>query len=351
MPNIYDVARRAKVSTATVSKVLSNTPYVSQDTRQRVLDAVHELGYSPSLAARSLTGNRTFVIGLAIPYDPDYLFSDPFLLQLICGVEGVANERDYNLLFSTARQSDPRSAYTRILRTGYVDGVITYESIMSEEPSRQLEKTGIKRVTIGYPLQDAENSGHFANAIHSDDYNGALEATNHLISLGHRRIGVINGPANFMVAMDERLRGYREGLAKHGLEFDPALLNYGDFTMESGYQAARPLLQLSPRPSAIFSFNDRMALGAIRCAKELGLNVPRDLSVVGFDDIEMAVAAEPPLTTIRQSAIELGQTAAHKLFGLINNESEPFDQIVLPTKFIVRSSTAPCPLTVLTNND
>jgi DNA-binding LacI/PurR family transcriptional regulator len=340
MANIYDVARRAKVSTATVSKVLSNTPYVSLETRQRVLEAVRELGYIPSLAARSLTGNRTFVIGLAIPYDPDYLFDDPFLLQIIRGVEEVANDRDYNLLFSTARQADPQSAYTRLLRSGYVDGVITLETFIGSEPSRKLEESGFARVTIGYPVQTAGDNRRVANAIHSDDYSGALEATRHLLALGHRRIAIINGPAHFMMAMEERLQGYRDGLAEYRLEIEPALMTNGDFTVESGYLAARTLLQLSPRPSAIFSFNDRMALGALRYARELGLNIPGDLSVVGFDDV-VALAADPPLTTVHQSGVEMGKMAAQKLFGLINNEIEPFDQIILPIEFIIRGSTGP----------
>lgn len=341
MANIYDVARRAKVSTATVSKVLSNTPYVSDPTKQRVLEAVRELGYSPSLVARSLTGNRTFVIGLYIPYEPNYLFNDPFLLGVIRGVEEAANEYDYNLLFSTARHSNPQSAYTRLLRSGYVDGLVVYETVASEDLEHKLQQSGIPRVAIGYPRPPKDENSTATGAVHSNDYAGALQATRHLLSLGHRRIGIINGPANFMVAMEERLRGYRDGLAEYGLEFDPTLMTHGDYTLESGYPAGKYLLELSPRPTAIFSFNDRMAVGALRYAHELGLSIPQDLSMVGFDDVEIAQAVNPPLTTVRQPAVDIGQTAAHKLFSLINNESEPFKEVVLPIEFILRGSTGP----------
>jgi len=337
MATIYDVARRAKVSTATVSKVLSNTPYVSDTTKERVLEAVQELSYSPRLAARSLSGNRTFVIGLAIPYAPDYLFNDPFLLQVIRGVEEIANERDYNLLFSTALRSNPQSAYNRLLQHGYVDGVITLETAVGSEPSRKLEASGIARVTIGYPVSLDAAPNRLANAIHCDDYRGALEATQHLLALGHRHIGLISGPANFMMAIDERLRGYRDGLQAYNSPFQPELVAYGDFTLESGYSAAQKLLPLSP--TAIFSFNDRMAMGAMRYAREVGLSVPDQLSLVGFDDVDLAKATEPGLTTVRQPAVNLGQIAAQKLLSLIAHESEAFDEVVLPVELIIRGST------------
>src|SRR5262249_35266980 len=155
-------------------KVLSNTPYVSEQTKQRVLEAVRELGYSPSLVARSLTGNRTYVIGLYIPYEPNYLFNDPFLLQVIRGVEEIANERDYNLLFATARHSNPQSAYTRLLRTGYVDGLIILETVASEELEHKLTQSTLPRVAIGYPRPTKNETGQATGAIHSNDYAGAF---------------------------------------------------------------------------------------------------------------------------------------------------------------------------------
>ncbi|HEX2914922.1 MAG TPA: LacI family DNA-binding transcriptional regulator [Chloroflexia bacterium] len=336
MANIYDVARLAKVSTATVSKVLSNTPYVSAQTKERVLKAVRELQYTPSLAARGLTGNRTYVLGLVIPYDPEYLFADPFLLEVIRGVESVANENDYNVLLSMAKKSDQRSAYTRLLRTGYVDGAITVETFEGDAAGRELEERGLPRVSIGY-----RDSVKPINLVHSDDYRGAYEAVNHLLSLGHRRIGVISGPANFMGAMNERLRGVKDALAAYGQNLDEKLLTYGDFTLESGYAACEPLLENPERPTAIFAMNDRMAAGAMRRIREHGLTIPADISLVGFDDVPLTVLVEPALTTIRQPGVEQGRVAAQKLFELINNDIQQFDPVTLPVSLIVRESTAP----------
>lgn len=341
MANIYDVAKRAKVSTATVSKVLSNTPYVSEPTRARVLEAVKALDYSPSLAARALTHNRTFIVGLVIPYDPNYLFSDPFLLEIIRGVDEAVTEFDYNLLLSTAAkngtaQTNQRSAYARLLRTGYVDGAITIETFEGDEPAHQLEAAGLPRVSVGY-LGAAASS----NVVHSDDYGGSLNIVRHLLEQGHRRIGVISGPANFMGAMDERIRGYQDALKEYNLEYNPELVTYGDFTIESGYEAAKQLLALEPRPTAFFGMNDRMAIGAIRKAQEFGLRVPEDLSVTGFDDVALATAINPPLTTVRQNGFGIGYTAATQLFKLIDNQVKSFDSVVLPAELILRSSTAP----------
>ena len=334
MANIYDVARRAQVSTATVSKVLSNTPYVSSQTKERVLEAVRELKYTPSLAARGLTRNRTFVLGLVIPYDPDDLFSDPFLLEVIRGVERSANDNDYNVLLSMAKKNDQRSAYTRLLRSGYIDGAVTVETFEGDEVARQLEEHGMPRVSIGY-----RDGAHPINSVHSDDYRGAFEAVDHLLKLGHRRIGIISGPAQFMGAMDERMRGAREALAAYDLQPDPALLTFGDFTVESGYRASQPLLQAQSRPTALFIMNDRMAAGAMRFARELGLNIPADLSVVGFDDVPLTVLVEPPLTTIRQPSVELGRVAAQQLFELINRTQTQFEPIVLPVELVIRGTT------------
>jgi DNA-binding LacI/PurR family transcriptional regulator len=336
MATIYDVARRANVSTTTVSKVLSNTPYVSARTKERILEAMRELQYAPSLAARGLTGNRTYVLGLVVPYDPDYLFGDPHLLEVIRGVEATANDYDYNLLLSVARKSDQRSAYTRLLRTGYMDGAITVETFEGDEAAKLLEERGLSRVSVGY-----REGSHPINTVHANDYLGAYEAVNHLLSLGHRRVGIVSGPPHFMGAMEERLRGARDALATYQLELDPALITYGDFTVESGYRAAVALLEATHRPTAIFAMNDRMGAGVMRRARENGLNLPTDLSLIGFDDVPLTTLIEPPLTTIRQPSYELGKVAAQKLFELINNDLEQFEPIVLPVELIIRGSTAP----------
>jgi DNA-binding LacI/PurR family transcriptional regulator len=335
MANIYDVARLAKVSTTTVSKVLSNTPYVSAATRQRVLDAMRELHYSPSLAARGLTNNRTYVIGLIVAHDPDYAFKDPFVLEIIHGIAAAANDHDYDVLLSTSRKnSSQRRSYDRVLRTGYVDGVVTLEGFEGGIDDQELAERRIPRVSIGY-REDRQD----INSIRSDDWQGAYQAIKYLLALGHRRLGLISGPRSFVGAIDARLEGMRAALAEYGLAVDTCLMSYGDFSIESGYQATASLLESPERPTAIFAMNDRMALGAMRRARELGLHIPTDLSLVGFDDIVLAQESDPPLTTIRQFPTELGCRATQYLFSLINNEVEQFATVVMPVELVIRSST------------
>jgi len=331
--NIYDVARLANVSTTTVSKVLSDTPYVSAKTKLRVLEAMRELQYSPSLAARGLTNNRTYVLGLIIPHEADYSFKDPFLLEIIRGVESVASQNDYNILLSMSKKTAHRNSYDRFLRTGYVDGVITVETLKGELDEQELATSAIPRVSAGY----REDQQHI-NAVHCDDRQGGYKVTKHLLELGHRLIGVISGPTNFIGAMDERLQGTRLAMAEYGLELDASFVHCGDFSIESGSTAAEPLLSRKPRPTAIFAMNDRMALGAISKARALGLRVPDDLSIVGFDDLPLTSAIEPPLTTVRQSPVEMGKIATQRLFALINHEVEQFESEVVPVELIVRGS-------------
>ena len=335
MANIYDVARLARVSTTTVSKVLSNTPYVSEKTKQRVLDAMHDLQYSPNLAARGLTNNRTYVLGLIIPHDPDYSFKDPFLLEIIRGVESVASNNEYNVLLSMSKKSSHRMTYDRFLRTGYVDGIVTVETMKGELDEQELAESGIARVSAGY-REDRQN----INSVNCDDRRGGYEVTKHLLELGHRRIGVISGPANFIGAMEGRLEGACDALEEYGLTLHPDLLTYGDFSIESGFRAAEPLLQGGHRPTAIFSMNDRMALGAISKARELGLHVPNDLSVVGFDDIPLTSVIDPPLTTIRQFPSEMAKIATQHLLTMITHGVERFASEVIPIELVIRGSTA-----------
>ncbi len=337
MATIYDVARLANVSITTVSKVLSNTPYVSARSKQRVQEAMRQLNYSPNLAARGLSNKHTYVIGLIVPSDPDTSFHDPFLLEIIRGVESTANTNDYNVLLSMSKQTNRRSAYRRFLHTGYIDGLVTVETYQGEINDKELDEHGIPRVSAGY-REDLRP----INTVHCDDRLGAYQAVSYLLSLGHRRIGIISGPKNFVVAIEARLQGVREALAEGGAEFDQRLVSYGDFTTESGYRAAQALLTLPERPSAIFAMNDRMAVGAMRYAREQGLRIPEDLSLIGFDDVPLTTIVEPPLTTIRQFPNMIGKTAADRLFALINGELETFPTIVLPVELVVRGTTRKC---------
>lgn len=335
MATIYEVAMRAGVSPATVSKVLSNKPYVSAATRARVEQAIAELNYVPSRTARGLSVGRAFILGLLVPSAPDQIFADPHLLECMRGIEAIANTRDYNLLLSTSRTpADAASAGKRLLRSNIIDGAIVVETLGLHEFSAALGQQPYPWVVIGYPLTGAQA------AIHAADYDGAVCAMQHLLSLGHRRIGIVSGHER-PFALDERLRGVRAALEQAGMPFDPALFAMmDDLRFEDGYAAGCRLLERSDRPGAIFALTDRLALGVLRRAAELGLETPGDLSLVGFDDIAPAAYATPPLTTVRQPGFALGEAAAQAIFTLLDG-GQPAATTVIATELIIRGSTAP----------
>lgn len=333
---IKDVAAYAGVSYQTVSRVINDNINVTDKTRLRVQEAIEALNFRPSLAARSLPSHRSYVIGLIIPYAADYLFRDPHLLAQISGIDAEANAHGYNLLLSTAANSSSGlEAYERFVRNQMADGALVYETGSSRAGNELLLKQNYPVVSLGYDLNNPT-----AYFVHSDDYTGAAEATRHLLAKGHRRIGIINGPKTGAVAaMQQRLRGHQQALAEANLHFDPALLVYGDYTRPSGQLATQKLLALPAPPTAIFSFNDRMAMGSVRALQAAGFRVPEDVAIVGFDDIPTAADFNPALTTVGQPAQQMGQAAAQMLFKLINGEAVQEREVVLPANLIIRQSS------------
>lgn len=337
MATIDEVAERAGVTRGTVSKVLSGTYNASSRTRAKVEQAAAELGYRPNLAARALSKGRTFVVGLLIPYDPDQLFADPHLLDIIRGVEAAANSRDYNVLLSTAhRPNDPTSAYSRVLRSKYVDGMVVIEGPDMLGIAEQLKQQPSPWVISGYAPTGSE-----AYSVHADDPAITAKLTDHLLALGHRRIGVISSELR-LAAFDKRLEGFHLALHDHDLACDPGLIVFGDMSVESGYRAAEQLLARPEPPTAIWALNDRMALGALQWAREHGVRVPADLSIAGFDDISAAALSDPPLTTVRLPSYQEGQAAIELVFQLLDGETLP-REVIVPTDVIVRGSTGAAP--------
>jgi DNA-binding LacI/PurR family transcriptional regulator len=329
MATIYEVAERAGVSTATISKVLSGKGSVSGATRERIFQAISELGYVPSQRARALTKGRSFIVGLLVPYSSDQFFDDPHLMACMRGIEQIANEHDYNLLLSTARSP---SDCAKLLRSSVIDGAIVIETSDNPLFVAALGTQPYPWVAIGYPL------GPGGRVVHADDRAGARQMAAHLLELGHRRIAVIDSSPRPR-AIDERLAGVQEVLAAQGLGLDPEYIVTGDFSEESGYAAASVLLARPTPPTAIFALNDRMAFGALRRARELGIAVPTQLSVAGFDDIPAARASVPPLTTVHQPGESLGTASAHALFALLDGDGAA-EPDVIPTTLVIRESTA-----------
>ncbi len=330
---LEEIAKLAGVSRSTVSRVVNDHPHVRDQVRERVWQVVRETGYQPHAAARSLVTRRTRVVGVIIPEAVTTLFTDPFFPLLLCGVTETCNAHRYYLMLSLF--NDPagqEEMYRRVVRSGHLDGVIVASTRLDDPIVSKLLREGMPFVIVGcYPDEHV-------NYVDVDNIGGAQMAVEHLIRLGHRRIATITGPLN-MIAGRDRLLGYRQALAAHQLQVDEALILEGDFTETSGQVAARRLLALSA--TAVFAASDIMAVGALKALREAGLQIPHDLALVGFDDVPLATAVEPALTTVHQPIERLGSMAADLLLNLLEHppdERAPAHKIILPCKLAIRDS-------------
>jgi LacI family repressor for deo operon, udp, cdd, tsx, nupC, and nupG len=327
MSNIREIAKIAGVSTATVSRALSHPERVSEKTRQKVKDAMAKVDYRPNMMARNFRSARSYTILVLVPN-----IANPFFATLIRGVENVAQKHGYSVLLGDTRDNEKNeSDYLSLVETKQADGVI---QLLPHTPNATLPPNHIPTVNAAgcegtpYPTVRIDNSA------------AAKTVIDYLVSIGHRRIGVITGLKDNRHSID-RLIGYKQSLAEAGIELDSQLIVEGGFTLASGQAAAKEVLRMEKRPSAVFCMNDDMAIAAIQTFKSSGLNVPGDISVAGFDNIEYSKHTDPPLTTIEQPAIEMGKLAALKLLELIDVKELPQTEYVLPYEFIVRESTAP----------
>lgn len=338
---IYEVAAQAGVSISTVSKVLSNTARVNNTTREKVLKAVELLNYVPSLAAKGIANGRTSIIGCVVPFTPSQLLNDPHLQGNICGIQEALNARDYSLLPATASQEhSPSSSYERLLRSRYIDGAIVMETQESKSLNlhNQLANQRYPWVMLGYPVGMVP-----CYCVHADDLQGAQRMTEHLLKLGHTRIGILT-VKDGAYAFSERFRGFRQMLNHYKVNFDERMVAYcEDCTTEGAYKVVANLFESPERPTAIFALNDRMALGAVKWTQAHGLRIPDDLTVVGFDDIPLAAVSNPPLTTVKQPSVAMGIEAVNLLFTLIDKGQTVSSRIVVNTELIVRGTSGTVP--------
>lgn len=328
MPTIQEVARKAGVSPTTVSHVINNSRVVSAETRLRVEAAMEELHYRPNALARSLRRGQTHTLGLILPD-----ISNPFFAEIGHSIETAAFEQGYSvILCNTEGDLDKEDLYVDVLSKKQVDGMIFVAAGDQTDSLRALLRHEVPVVVVDRDLPEVE-----VDAVLADSRQGGYLATQHLIALGHRRIGCIAGPFH-LTPSAQRVTGYREALLDAHLLADDDLIKRGDFHPESGYRAARSLLERRDAPAAIFACNDLMALGALRAAAESGRQVPADLAIVGFDDIELASYTSPPLTTIAQPKADLGRLAVQWLIEHIADKSRPARRELLPTRLIVRGT-------------
>ncbi|BBA95679.1 putative LacI family transcriptional regulator [Actinacidiphila reveromycinica] len=333
-PTLRTVAAEAGVSHQTVSRVINGDPTVTEPIRDRVLSAMRALGYRPSAGARALASGRTEVVGVVLPHNPGFAFSNDHLIRLVQGADQELTTRGYGLLLSTREvPDDPASAYRRFVQRRQVDGLLV-EAGAGGDSLRALRTADYPTVVIGYTAEDF-------TCVHPDDEGGAYAVAQHLLALGHRRIAVIDGPPESRLAMSARMRGLRRAFADARREVPTDLLEQGDFTAGSGYAAAERLLARADPPTAVFAFNDGMALGAQRRLRERGRDMPGEVSVAGFDDTEAADLVDPSLTSVSLHSVDVGRRAAQILLDLLDGRPPAQRENIMPSTLKVRASTAP----------
>ncbi len=331
---IRDIARAAGVSIATVSRVLNGRPDVAPETREAVLEVVRQHSFTTNRTARGLSGGRTGLVGMTIPIIHAAYFS-----AILFGAGEALYEQDMRIvLCPTLHEHEREVTLLDRLMHGTTDGALLMLPSESSTELKALTERGYPFVVIDpmEPLDEGIASVAAANA------SGAKAATEHLLALGHVHIGAIIGPPSWL-ASRERVNGFHAALAGAGIAPDRSLEIPSNFEIDGGYAAAVELLDRPDRPTAIFGFNDNIAIGVIRAARERGIRIPEDLSVVGFDDAEEAVLVTPTLTTVRQPLQEMGRMAVSLLSRLLEKQSVEGLRVELATRLVPRESSGPAP--------
>lgn len=330
---IRDVAREAGVSPGTVSRVLNNSPLISEATRLRVLEVVEQMGYTPNLIARRLSTGKTLTIAVIAPF-----FTRPAFVERLNGVVSTLAQSQYDVVLYNVQTPEQRDTYFRdVPRRERADGVLIMSLPPTDEAARWLQDASLPIVLIdsSHPTLDS------LSQVVTDDFAGGRAATEHLLALGHRAIGFIGDPQvspfNF-VSSKRRYLGYRAALESAGIAFQPAYYQEDQHGRFEARRMTHQLLKLPQRPTAVFAASDTQAMGALQAAADWGLNVPQDLSVIGYDDIE--VAEYLGLTTIRQLLFESGQRGVELLLERLENPQLPPVHEVLASELVVRRSTA-----------
>ncbi len=330
MPTIKDVAKRVGVSTATVSHVVNKTRFVSEEMTQKVVEAIRELNYQPNAIARSLVKRKTHTVGIIIT---DIL--NPFYTAIVRGIEDITHKSGYSvMLCNTDEDPEKEILYIQIVLEKRIDGLIIATAFRDVGHRSLSQLREIPLVTIVRKIK-----GLRSNAVLGDNTGGAYKATDHLIRLGHRRIGIISGPTELSSGA-ERLTGFRNAMEEHGLTADEQWVKIGDFKRESGYSLTKAIMRGDPLPTALFVTNNQMTVGALQALNELKIKIPEDISFIGFDDMEWYSFLHPPLTTVEHSPYLMGKTAGEILLQQVNSRRKRSKRVVIPSHLIIRKSTA-----------
>lgn len=328
---IYDVAREAGVSMATVSRVVNNNPNVKPQTRKKVFEAIEKLGYRPNAVARGLASKKTTTVGVVIPDISNSIFA-----EVARGIEDIANMYHYNIILCNAdKKKDKEIRVINTLLEKQVDGLLFMGGVVTDEHIRAFQTSTVPIVLCGTTVDNGE-----IPSVDIDHEAAAYDAVNMLIEEGHRRIGMISGTLQDPATGYARYNGYRRALENAGIPVREELVRLGNYRYESGAEAMSYFLGLAERPTAIFAATDEMAIGAIHAIQDHGLKVPDDVSVISIDNIRMASMVRPQLTTVAQPMYDIGAVSMRLLTKLMNKETVEETKVVLPHEIIRRKTVA-----------
>jgi LacI family transcriptional regulator len=305
---------------------------ISDDTRQRVLEAARELEYVPDAAAQALASRRAQIIGLILTRSPHHIASDTFLTQILDALVQTVHEQGMRLLIDIVEPSDQKEPYLQLVRAKHIDGILLSGPRLGDGALATLEEENFPTVLLG------QLPGISLYSVDVDNRAAAKHAVNHLIHLGHTRIACITNAPLYYTAATDRLAGYRDALREAGLEPDDSLIHEGDFDPQSGYQNMSSLLDLSQPPTAVFVASDVVAFGAMAAIHERGLRIPENVALVGFDDVPLARYVDPPLTTVHLPTYALARRSSEILFKLIQREKPSQRHSLLDTQLVIRRS-------------
>jgi LacI family transcriptional regulator len=334
---ITDVARTAQVSIQTVSAVFHNKPGISDPTRQRVQRIIQQLHYEPNGLASSLRARRSLTVGILVPS-----ITNPFFPDFVRGIEDIAHLNRYSAFLCNSDQDKAKEIqYLQLLRRHNVSGYVLAYDLNNREIEKILEQLAAQRTPV--VAFGSRQTNKKINVIKTKDEDGSYQATTHLIELGHRRIGVIQAPADGIVNQN-RTRGYLRALTNAGIRVLNSYLVPGGFTTFDGQRGAELLMSVSPAPTAIVAANDLVAIGAIAVLKRMGKRIPHDVSVIGYDNIQISELVDPPLTTISQPTYEMGKRAMEVVLNQIEHPGQVGKIIQFDMPLIIRQSTDKPPL-------
>ncbi len=334
-PTLREIARIARVDISTVSRAVNDSPLITKETKEMILAIAERIHYIPNSLARGLASRKSETLGIILP--KIFFLQGPFFSQVLSGIEHASVKYGYNILIASATsKSKDRLFPFNLTRARRIDGMLIINENKNIRMLPELKREGVPFVLVNRFLQDPS-----VPCVAPDDVQGGRLATEHLLGLGHRRIGVVTGSPR-VSATQGRLDGYRKALEARGVPFDPRLVTQGLFQegIETGSRCAHALLSLEDRPTAIFAFSDELAMGVMQAARERDLRIPADLSLVGYDNVAFSGHLHPPLTTVAQNPYAIGEAACSMLVDLLNGQPPAQANVLVPVRLVARESCA-----------